>query len=169
MGYEASMKKILVILMFLVPLAAAADSPTALGPNQGKFGNWTAATYGHGSGKICYAFTDAQTSNPSIAGRGAVMLTVTKRPGAQHEVTLSAGYTYPPHAKVVLNIGNLSIPFYTKGQTAFTTEGESAISAFKIGAVAQAQSTGPQGHSVNDDFSLTGFSDSYAAITAACP
>ncbi len=163
------MKKPLTILLILAPMATAASSPTALGPNQGIFGNWTAATYGHGSGKICYAFTDAQHSSPTITGRGAVMLTVTKRPGSQHEVTLSAGYTYPPHAKVALNIGNVSIPFYTKGQNAFTTQGASAIGAFKAGAVAQAQSTGPDGGMVSDDFSLTGFSDSYSAITAACP
>ncbi len=149
-------------------LAAAADGPQALGPNGGKFGDWTAATYGSGSAEVCYAFTTADTSKPAIAKRGPVMLTVTERAGARDEVTLGAGYKYPANAKVSLDVGTATIDFYTQGDTAFTTGGANAVAAFKTGSAAQAVSTGPHGHDVTDDFPLTGFSGAYAAITAAC-
>jgi invasion protein IalB len=164
------MKTLLAALFFIAPsLAFAADGPVALGSNNGAFGDWTAATYGSGAAKICYAFTVAQTSKPEIKKRGQVMLTVTERVGTRDEVTLSAGYTYPPSAQVTLTIGTTPISFYTQGGTAFTTSGAQAISAFRGGAAAEAVSTGPHGHPVTDDFSLKGFSGAYSAIAAACP
>ncbi|MDE8347361.1 MAG: invasion associated locus B family protein [Acidocella sp.] len=164
------MKKLLVLMAMLTPMTAlAAAVPQALGPNAGKFGDWTAATLGSGPAKICYAFTSASASKPVIAKRGPVMLTVTERAGARDEVTLNAGYKYPANAKVSLSVGTAVIDFYTQSETAFTTGGADAVAAFKVGAAAQAVSTGPHGHDVTDDFSLTGFSGAYAAITAACP
>ncbi|HQT46801.1 MAG: hypothetical protein B7X08_05200 [Acidocella sp. 20-63-7] len=164
------MKPLIAALFFIAPtLAFAADSPVALGSNNGAFGDWTAATYGSGAAKICYAFTKAQSSKPDIAKRGQVLLTVTERAGARDEVTLGAGYAYLPKAQVTLTIGTTPINFYTQGDTAFTTSSAQAISAFKGGASAEAVSTGPHGHPVTDDFSLKGFSDAYSAIVAACP
>ena len=164
------MKPILSALFFLAPtLAFAAGGPTALGPNGGKFGNWTAATYGHGADKVCYAFTTATHSDPAIAKRGAVMLTVTERHGMRDEVTLTAGYTYPKNAKVTVSVNGQPIDFYTQGDTAFTTNGSGAIAAFRNGATAEAKGTTPHGPMVTDDFSLAGFSDAYKAISAACP
>jgi hypothetical protein len=165
-----AMKTILSALFFLAPtLAFAAGGPTALGPNNGKFGNWTAATYGEGADKACYAFTSATHSDPAIAKRGAVMLTVTERHGVHDEVTLTAGYTYPKNAKVTVSVNNQPIDFYTQGDTAFTANGHGAVDAFRHGDGAEAQGTTPRGHMVTDDFSLGGFSDAYNAITSACP
>jgi hypothetical protein len=164
------MKPILTALFFLVPtLAFAADGPTALGPNNGKFGNWTAATYGQGADKACYAFTNATHSDRAIAKRGAVMLTVTERKGVHDEVTLNAGYSYPKDAKVTVSVNGKPIDFYTQGDTAFTTDGHGAVEAFRNADSAHAQGTTPHGHMVTDDFSLAGFSDAYTAIGAACP
>jgi hypothetical protein len=163
------MKNLAAAIIFVIPTVAfAADGPAALGPNQGKFGDWTAATYGAGANKICYAFTDAAHSDPVMKKRGTVMLTVTERPGVQDEVTLAAGYAYPASAAVQLSVGKANISFYTQGENAFTISGADAISAFKNGATAEAAGPGPHGHKVTDDFSLTGFSGAYAAITAAC-
>jgi hypothetical protein len=164
------MKPILSALFFLAPtLAFAAGGPTALGPNGGKFGNWTAATYGSGADKACYAFTNATHSDPAIGKRGTVMLTVTERHGVHDEVTLSAGYTYPKDAKVTLSVNGQPTDFYTQGNTAFTSDGHGVVAAFRNGASAEAQGTGPHGHTVTDDFSLAGFSDAYNAISTACP
>ncbi len=164
------MKYPVAALAFLIPaIAVAASGPVGLGSNGGKFGDWTAASYGSGGAKICYAFTDAQSSTPSWKSRGTVMLTVTERAGTRDEVTLAAGYTYPPKPSVKLSVGAQSIDFYTQGGTAFTTSGAAAIAAFKTGNTAEAVSTGPHGHPVTDDFSLAGFSDAYDAIVKACP
>jgi invasion protein IalB len=163
--------KYAVLALSLLPLAAFAQSagPVPLGANQGKFGDWTAATYGSGAAKACYAFTTAQASAPAIKGRGDVMLTVTQRKAGKDEVTLSAGYTYPAKAVVTLDAGNGPISFYMKGSTAFTTAGTSAVGAFQQGSTAIAKSSAPGGVTVTDNFSLAGFSDAYAAINAACP
>ncbi len=147
----------------------AAVGPVALGPNQGKYGDWTAAVYGSGGAKTCYAFTRATHSDPALPGRGTVMLTVTERAGAHDEVTLSAGYTYPRKAVVTLAVNSGTIDFYTKGDTAFTTDGGDAVTDFQQGSLASATSTKPGGGTVTDNFSLAGFSDAYSAITAACP
>jgi hypothetical protein len=163
--------KYAVLAFSLLPLAALAQSagPVALGTNNGKFGDWTAASYGSGAAKACYAFTTAQASAPAIKGRGDVMLTVTERKNGKDEVTISAGYTYPAKATVSLDAGNGPISFYTKGGTAFTTAGTSAVTAFQQGSSAVAKSSAPGGVTVTDNFSLAGFSDAYSAITAACP
>jgi hypothetical protein len=163
------MKYVVAALVFVIPaMSCAAGGPVALGPNGGKFGDWTAATYGSGDAKACYAFTDAVKSAPTLNKRGAVMLTVTERAGVHDEVTIGAGYNYPKDAKVKLSVGTTGIDFYTQGQTAFTTGGSDAVAAFKNGASAEAVSTGPHGHDVTDDFSLTGFSGAYSAIASAC-
>jgi hypothetical protein len=156
-------------LFFIPTLALAAGGPVALGDNGGKFGDWTAATYGSGADKACYAFTAAKHSDPSWKTRGDVLLTVTQRRGAHDEVTLGAGYTYPANAKVTLKIDSKSVDFYTQGDTAFTASGAATVAAFKNGSGAEAKSTGPHGHPVTDDFSLSGFSGAYSAITSACP
>jgi hypothetical protein len=163
--------KYAVLAFTLLPFTAFAAStgPVALGSNNGKFGDWTAATYGSGSAKACYAFTTAQASAPAIANRGPVMLTVTERASAHDEVTLSAGYTYPAKATVSLDAGSGPISFYTQGGTAFTTSGGTAVTAFQQGSSASAKSSAPGGVTVTDNFSLAGFSDAYSAITAACP
>lgn len=168
--YVYAMKFLGASFLFFIPsLALAAGGPVALGDNGGKFGDWTAATYGTGADKACYAFTAAQHSDPAIKKRGAVLLTVTERRGAHDEVTLGAGYTYPANAKVTLKIDDKSVDFYTQGDTAFTTDGAGTVAAFKNGSGAEAKSTGPHGRPVTDDFSLSGFSGAYSAITKACP
>jgi hypothetical protein len=159
------MKPLLLSLALLVPTAALADSgPVALGT----FGDWTGATYGTGAKKACYAFTIAQSSSPALPGRGAVMLVVTERKSGHDEVTLSAGYTYPAKATVTLDVDGNDISFYTDGQTAFTSSGGAAITAFQQGSSAKATSSAAGGN-VIDNFSLAGFSNAYTAITAACP
>ncbi len=157
-----------LVLATLLPALALADTaaPTSLGT----FGDWTAATYGAGAKKACYAFTKAQASSETIPNRGDVLLVVTERKSGGHdEVTLSAGYTYPAKPTVTLDIGGPKIPFYTQGATAFTVHGTDAISAFQQGSSATARSSAPGGDTVVDTFSLAGFSDAYSAITTACP
>jgi Invasion associated locus B (IalB) protein len=163
------MRHVSAALIFFIPaLSLAASGPVALGGNGGKFGDWTAATYGSGAGEVCYAFVPAGKSKPAMHKRGLVLLTVTERAGAHDEVTVAAGFKYPANASVSLSVGTQKFDFYTQGATAFTTSGAAAVTAFKTGAGAEAVSTGPHGHKVTDDFSLVGFSGAYAAIKGAC-
>jgi hypothetical protein len=164
------MRKFMIVLAALMPVLTLADSgPVPLGGNGGKFGDWTAATYGSGKAKACYAFTVAQASSPVIPNRGQVMLTVVERHDDHDEVTFAAGFTFPKKASAVINVNGTFISFYTKGDTGYTSNGALAVTSFQQGSSASAASTGPGGVAVTDNFSLAGFSDAYGAITAACP
>lgn len=165
------MKRLFPLILLAVPAAALAANPIpSAGPTSlGVFGDWTAATYGAGSHKACYAFTKASASSVVLPNRGDVLLVVTERKTGHDEVTLSAGFKYPPKPTVVLDIGGPKVTFYTQGETAFTTSGAAAITAFQQGSSASAKSSIPGGGTVTDVFSLAGFSDAYSAITTACP
>lgn len=161
------MKLLMILGGLLMPAVAFAD--TAAPSSLGVFGDWTAATYGVGAKKACYAFTIAQGSSAALAGRGPVMLVVTERKSGHDEVTISAGYTYPAKPKVMLDINGDDIAFYTQGQTAFTTSGAQAITDFQQGSLAKSTASIPGGGTVIDIFSLAGFADAYNAITTTCP
>lgn len=165
-----AMKTLLVSsFLALVPVAALAAGPVAVGQNGGKYGQWTAASYGHGRDKVCYAFTRVQSSNPVIQSRGKVMLTVSERHDVHNEVSVTAGYDYPRDAKVTLTVGNQSFPFYTQRNVAFSSAGAEAVAAFRIGNSATVVSPLARGRGqVSDTFSLAGFSDAYSAIVKAC-
>lgn len=157
-------------LLALVPMAALAAGPVSLGPNGGQYSQWTAATYGEGASKVCYAFTVARHSTPAIQARGKVMLTVSERHGSRDEVSVTSGYDYPHNAIVKLTVGSTGFSFYTQRNVAFAANGRGAITAFKIGNIANVTSSGPNGHGIiTDQFSLAGFSAAYKAIVQACP
>lgn len=158
---------ILSTLLAAAPAFALAARPVALGPNAGQYGQWTAATYGQGSDKVCYAFTMPQSSTPPMQGRGKVMLTVSERQSSSNEVSVTSGYDYPKNAKVKLTVGSSAFSFYTQKNVAFAADGEGAVTVFRIANTATVTSTGPQGD-VTDQFSLAGFSAAYKAIVHAC-
>lgn len=165
----SGMKRALTIIAILTPLSAMAAAPQPLGPNKGKFGAWTAATYGTGAAKICYAFTKPQRTSPALPNRGLAMLTVTKRHASPDEVSITPGYAYPAHARVDVTVGSVKLPFFVQDNVAFTNDVKDAIAGFTREYDATAVSTGPQGQRVTDQYSLNGFSDSYKEISAACP
>ena len=161
--------KTFILSSFLaaVPALAFAAGPVALGPNGGQYGQWTAATYGQGHDKVCYAFTMPQSSTPAMQDRGKVMLTVSQRQSSSNEVSVTSGYDYPRDAKVKLTVGSSVFSFYTQRNVAFAADGAGAVTAFKIGNAAQVTSSGPHGD-ITDQFSLAGFSAAYDAIVKAC-
>lgn len=161
---------ILSSFLALAPAAALAAGPVALGPNGGQYGQWTAATYGQGNDKVCYAFTVAQSSTPAVQARGKVMLTVSERQNSHNEVSVTSGYDYPHDAKVKLTVNTAAFSFYTQKNVAFAPDGKAAVTAFRIGNTASVTSSAPHGRGlITDQFSLSGFSAAYDAITRACP
>ncbi len=149
--------------------AAQANPPKKLG----SFGDWIAATHQEAGADVCYAFTYAAHSVPTLPGREDVVLTVTERPSGRDEVALSAGFAYAQGATVTLQVDQTGLDFYTAapqpGRNAFARDGKAAIAAFQKGTSAQARSPGPRNTAVVDTFNLRGFSAAYAAITHACP
>jgi len=168
----STMKAILAMLAtiaILSPLAAIAGGPVPLGPNKGVFGDWTAATYGSGPTKICYAFTKPQSTTPPLDKRGLTMLTVTERHGSHDEVSVTPGYTYPATAVINMQLGRSRLSFYVQDNVAFTDAVSQALSGFANQSDASVTATGPRGKKLTDTFSLKGFSAAYKAIAKACP
>jgi invasion protein IalB len=148
--------------------AAAAAAPA--GPKLlAKSDDWTAATHQESGATVCYAFVRAQSSSPTLPGRGPVILTVTQRPSGRDAVAIEAGFTYAPNATVTLQVDQTGLDFYTDKRNAFARDGKAAVAALGKGSRAIARSPGPKEVSVTDTFSLKGFGDAYKAIVKACP
>jgi hypothetical protein len=151
--------------------APAKPAPVAgVGPKQiGKFEDWTAATHQESGATVCYAFTRAQGSAPAVPGRGAVIITITQRPTLRDAVAMEAGFAYADKAMVSVHVDQTALDFYTDKRNAFARDGKAVAAAFAKGAKAVAKSPGPKAVSVQDTFSLKGFSDALKAINKACP
>jgi hypothetical protein len=148
--------------------AAAAVKPD--GPKLiGKFDDWIAATHPESGVPTCYAFTRVQSSIPTLAGRGGVVLTVTQRPSGRDAVAMEAGFSFAQDATVTLQVDQTGLDFYTHQRAAFARDGHAAVVAFKAAARAIARSPGPHDATVTDTFSLKGFTAAYEAISKACP
>ncbi len=163
----------LSVLLALPATAAETKKPAssthpAAGPKSiGKFEDWTAATHQESGSPVCYAFTRVQTSAPTIAGRGPVVLTVTERASGRDAVAIEAGFPYAANATVTVQVDQAGLEFYTAGRNAFARDGKAAVTAFGKGSRAIARSPAPK--EVTDTFSLRGFGQAYAAIVKACP
>ncbi len=147
------------------PAPARTEGPKAIG----KFDDWIAATNVEAGQTVCYAFTRAQSSQPSMPGRGDVVLTVTERTTPRDAVAISAGFAYTPNATVAVSVEGTIFDFYTAQRSAFARDGHAAIVDFQRGSKVIAKSPSPKGVPVSDTFSLSGFSAAYAAIVKACP
>jgi hypothetical protein len=148
--------------------APAAHPVAASGAKQiGSFEDWTAATRPEAGQTVCYAFTRAQKSAPSLRARGEVVLTVTERTSGRDAVALEAGFTYPANATVTLQVDQKGLEFYTDKRYAFARDGRAVVAAFDKGSRVISRSPSPK--EVTDIFSLKGFTAAYAAIVKACP
>lgn len=150
------------------PAPTAAVNPNA--PKLiGKFDDWIAATHPESGVPVCYAFTRATSSIPTISGRGGVVLTVTQRPSGRDAVAMEAGFTFAPDATVTVQADQTGLDFYTSHTAAFARDGHAAVVAFKAAGRAIARSPAPHDATATDTFSLKGFTAAYEAISKACP
>lgn len=189
------MKHAPALLLFAVValpgLAGAAQTPAADAPKPlGVFKSWTAATYGTGPDKACYAFTTTNFKTPKPQSNRYValgskpkpkakpkpksakppgMLTVTERAAFRDEISLSQGMTYPKGTKVTLAVGSTTLKFFTKDNMAYAMKGAATTKAFLAGSSVVATATLPKGKPVTEKFGLDGFTAAYKAIEKACP
>ncbi len=147
------------------PARPPANAPKSIG----KWDDWQAATHQEAGQLVCYAFTRATASSPSLPGRGDVVLTVTQRQGGRDAVAITAGFAYASSAEVQVVADQATLPFYTANRSAFARDGKAAVTSFDKARQAVARSPGPRNAPVADTFSLRGFSPAYAAISKACP
>ena len=161
-------------VLLAIPAAAETAKPSPAAPTNGpkqvgKFDDWTAATHQESGTTVCYAFTRVQSSAPSVAGRGPVIITITQRPTLRDAVAIEAGFAYADKAAVKVQVDQTKLDFYTDKRNAFARDGKAVATAFAKGSKAIARSPGPHNAEVVDTFSLKGFAPAYAAINKACP
>jgi hypothetical protein len=162
-----------IVLSFVLPVYAEpakapvrhAGAPVFLGT----FGQWSVATRAEADSKTCFVFTRAQASPQHIAGRGDVVLSVTRRPNRHDVAALSAGFVLSGHEDARLQAGATKMDFYIAGRSAFAHDNAAAIATFGHEFSVSAKLNGPRGITATDRFSLQGFSDAYAALAKACP
>jgi len=135
----------------------------------GTFGQWIVATHAEGDAKTCYVFTRAEASTQKIAGRGDVVLSVTRRPKRHDVVAISAGFLLSGHEDAPLQAGATKMLFYIAGRSAFAHDNAAAIATFGHENSVTAKLAGPRGIGATDHFSLRGFTGAYAALAKACP
>ena len=143
----------------------AIEAPKELG----KYRDWTAAIYVQSGNRVCYAFTRAKSSRPSLPDRGPVILTLTQRPSSGMSVAMEIGFTYPSNARVTVDVAegsSTSIPPGTTPSPATAGRPWRHSSA----AVTPSRTPPPRTASdVADTFSLLGFTAAHDAILKACP
>ncbi len=147
------------------PPAHVSWSPVLIG----NFADWRAATHQEAGQTVCYAYSFAKSSRPVLTGRGRVVLTVTRRPGAARDaVAITLGYQVLPHAGAHVRAGGKNLGFYLEGRSAFAPHGADAVAAFAAGKEAVGSFPGPRGVTLVDSFSLNGFAAAYAAMARKC-
>lgn len=135
----------------------------------GIFGDWQAATHTEAGETICYAFSRPKSSDPVVASRGDVVLTVTERVKLRDIVALSAGFDYPAKAVPSVSVDGKKFELYTSGRSAFARDGAALIAAFGKGNDAVFTSPAAKGKVVTDHFSLKGFGAAMRAVLVICP
>ena len=136
---------LLLIACLATPAAAQAPKPAAPTPpahppaanapkKLGVFGDWTAATHQEAGATVCYAFTYAAHSVPTLPGRDEVVLTVAERPNARDDVALNAGFPFAPGAAVTVQVDQTGLDFYT----AQPQPGRNAFARDEIGCLSRA-------------------------------
>ncbi len=145
--------------------AAKAPPPESVGI----FGDWQAATHTEAGETICYAFSRPKSSDPALASRGDVVLTVTERAKLRDTVALSAGFDYPAKAIPSVSVDGKKFELYTSGRSAFARDGTALIAAFGKGSDAVFTSPAAKGKVVTDHFSLKGFGAAMRAVLVICP
>ncbi len=151
------------------PAKPATAGPTPAGPKSiGKYDDWTAATHQEAGATVCYAFARALSSTPAVAGRGAVIVTITQRPTLRDSVAIEAGAPYAANAVASVQVDQTAIEFYTDKRNAFARDGKAVAAAFAKGSKLVVKSPLQKGVAT-DTFSLKGFGKAYEAIVKACP
>ena len=136
----------------------------------GKFGDWEAHARSDGGTKVCYAASVPQKSAGDYTKRGDIFLLVSHRPADKMFgfVSLEAGYTYDPKAKITAKIGRNTFSMFADGGLAFAYQDKPLIDGMIRGADLVIQGTSSRGTLTTDTFSLTGFTAAYKAASKAC-
>lgn len=166
----------LASLLFLVAAPAFAQPGPAPAPpaerptprSIGAWADWEAFAAREAAGAVCYALSRPFSSIPAVAGRDGPTLTVTRRPGRDDAVSLTAGRAGMEDAVVEMRVGSSLFAFDTVPDGAFARDGAAVATAMERGLQAVAHFTKPGGARATDTYSLRGFRAAYGAMRRDC-
>src|SRR5688572_6530170 len=152
----------------LLPGAACAE-------DLGNFEGWYAFAQGEGNDKLCYMIAAPTASLGEVANRGEVGLIITHQMGGKVRDQVSVALGFEPHktrytkAKVDKS-GNVLLRL-VDGDRVWIREASvdrQLVARMKKGDLLVVTGMTSDGVASQDTFPLDGFSNAYAAISAAC-
>lgn len=169
------MHKLAPILLLVAAPAFAQPGPTPAPPAErpapraiGAWADWEAFEVWEAGGAVCYALSRPFSSIPAVAGRDEPTLTVTRRPGRDDAVSVTAGRAGMDDVAVEMRVGSSLFAFDAVPGGAFARDGAAVATAMERGLQAVAHFTKPGGARATDTYSLRGFRAAYAAVRRAC-
>ncbi|WP_075217262.1 invasion associated locus B family protein [Mongoliimonas terrestris] len=138
-----------------------------------QFNRWTTYAYNGNAGKVCYAITQPQKTEPSGLNRDPAYVFVTNRPkeGVRHEFSVETGYPYKEGSKTTVKIGNDTFVLFTKESGAWVenaAEESRLIAAMRAGSDMVVTGTSRRGTTTTDTYSLSGVTAAVNRIDGEC-
>jgi hypothetical protein len=165
-------KLILGALVALSPIARAADAPTPLPKEIGRFNGWAVYTFADGRRDSCYAVEEPTKPDNTGKPRSKPNLMVTHRPAEKtyNVVSINLGLALPLNGTADVAIGKTQFDFFTRDHSAWSRDADTDKAV--VAAMAAGQDLVVKAklatRSIVDDYSLTGFSQALAALDKAC-
>lgn len=167
--------------VFLCALIATASMIASPGPALAqasplllvKSKDWSAVTAPGQKGKICYALSKPQKSEPAALNHGDVFFFISTRPGegVRNEPSIQVGYAFKEGSKVSVDVDGQKFTLFTRGDGAWLeTPAEEAklLDALKRGRRLTVGGQSGRGNATSYDFSLAGISGAIEAIGKEC-
>ena len=166
--------KRLALISFLLasaahPALAQGQDPTPLG----QFGDWAAYTYKTSNGKVCYAVSSPQGSEPKNAKRDPVFFLITHRPqqNVRNEVSTIIGYPFKKDATVQLTVDTQSYELFTNGDGAWadtSAKDKEIVASLRKGQKLTIKGVSWRGTETLDTYSLKGAKAAIDKIDDSC-
>lgn len=126
-----------------------------------------------GNEKLCYIASEPKKQEGTYKSRGNPFIIVARIPANPpiDEVSIRVGYTYKKGSEVAVRIDDTPFSFFTNEDQAWAKSADddkAAITAMRRGRQAVVQATSTRDTKSIDTYSLSGFTDAYNALTAAC-
>jgi invasion protein IalB len=158
---------VVLSLAMLVPSVAQA-APKLLSNHQ----DWNLYVV-EGGEKLCYIASEPKKQEGNYTSRGNPFIIVARIPSNPpiDEVSIRVGYTYKKGSEVSVRIDDTPFSFFTNDEQAWAKSADDdkkAIVAMRRGRQAVVRATSTRDTNSIDTYSLSGFTDAYNALTAAC-
>lgn len=162
------------LLGLSLALCAGASPALASRPQlAGSSGGWKAYTLSDAGSQSCFVSSAPERRQPEGLKRDPGNFFITYRPGKKGfpEVAVSLGFPVKTGASHTLQVTGQSFSLYGKGENAWPqndADGSRIVDLMKSGQQALVVSVSGRGNRNTDIFSLTGFSDAWAAAMRSC-